>query len=138
MTAILNSEQVDAMDYKQCKAALKLLLKTYDMEKPMSKLSKAEWDSCDAVCNTLLWLEDRIKLFEDPRIPSMDPGMAIEAKPKIVKQVDPTKAKRPAKRFSMQGVVYESVREASAKTGIKMGTLQTYVSRKPDQYFYLD
>jgi hypothetical protein len=42
MTAILNSEQVDAMDYPQCKAALKLLLKTYDMEKPMSKLSKAE------------------------------------------------------------------------------------------------
>lgn len=135
MTALLTSEQVDALNYKECKAALKLLLKTHDMEKPVSKLSKEEWDICDEVCNTLLWLEDRIKLFEDPRIPSMDPG-AVVVKPK--KEVDPTKAKRPPRRFSMNGVIYATAREAALKTGIKLGTLQTYVSRKPDKYFYLD
>jgi hypothetical protein len=137
MTAILNKEQVENLTYKQCQIALKLLFKTYNLEKPASKFSKEEWASCDAVCNTLLWLEERIKLFEDPRIPSMDPGMPIVVKP-VKKVVDPTKSKRPPKRFSMDGVIYATAREASEKTGIKLGTLQTYVSRKPDRYFYLD
>jgi hypothetical protein len=137
MTAILNSEQVDAMDYKQCKAALKLLFKTYDMEKPLSELSKEEWDSCDAVCNTLLWLQDRIKLFEDPRIPSMDPGVAIE-KPVLSKSTKPTKVGPKRRQFKIGDKIYADVQTASKKTGIALNTLRTYVSRKPDKYGYVD
>jgi hypothetical protein len=134
MTAILTSEQVDAMDYKQCKAAMSMLFKTYDMEKPLSELSKEEWDSCDAVCNTLLWLQDRIKLFEDPRIPSMDPGVAI-VKSTPVKS---TKTGPKRRQFKIGDKIYADVQDASKKTGIALNTLKTYVSRKPDKYSYVD
>lgn len=138
MTAILNSEQVDAMDYKQCKAALKLLLNTYDMEKPLSELSKAEWDSCDAVCNTLLWLQDRIRLFEDPRIPSMDPGVPIEKPLLTPKSTKSAKVGPRRRQFKIGDQIYADVQTASRKTGIALNTLKTYVSRKPDKYGYVD
>jgi hypothetical protein len=136
MIAILTEEQIQSLTYKQCKDALKALNKTYPLDKPASELTKEEWALCDPITNTLLYLEDRIHQFEDSRIPSMDP-MATIVRP-VKKEPDPAKAKRPARKFSMQGVVYESLRAASLKTGIKVGTLQTYVSRKPDQYFYID
>jgi hypothetical protein len=133
---VLTQDQIEQLDYQQCKDALKKLNKAHRLDVPVKDLSKEEWDRCDEVVNCLLWLEDRIRGFEDLRVLSLDPNAAV-AKPEK-KEVDPSKAKRPARRFSMQGVIYDSVRAASEKTGIKLGTLQTYVSRKPDQYFYVD
>jgi hypothetical protein len=131
----LSQEQVDALNYQECQAALKLLLATNDMEKPMAELTPEEWASCDAVCNTMLWLEDRIYRFEDVRVPSMDPGQPIvrikEAKPKA-------KPGKKPRQFRIQDTVYENIHEAALKTGIKLQTLKTYVSRKPDRYAYVD
>ena len=131
---IPTQEQIEQFNYKQSKEALKALNKTYPLDTPVSKLTPEQWAQCDLIANALLWLEDRIHSFEDPRVLSMDP------KKEIIKAPEPKPAKvtRPARRFSMQGVIYDSVRAASVKTGIKLGTLQTYVSRKPDQYFYID
>lgn len=130
MKAILTKDEIEALTYKECKAALKLLEKTYDMDMPYHKLPKEVRDLCDDIGNTLLWLEDRINSL-DPKAPDFLPVV-------VKKEPNPTKAKRPARRFYMQGVVYESVAIASFKTGIKKGTLQTYATRKPDQYYYLD
>ena len=135
MKAILSKDQVEALNYKECKAALKLLEKTYDMETTYHKLPKEVRDLCDDIGNTLLWLEDRIALFDDPRKPSMDPTALVVVKKK---EPDPANAKRKPKKISVQGVVYENVHVAALKTGIKKGTLQTYVRRKPEQYFYVD
>jgi uncharacterized HAD superfamily protein len=35
-------------------------------------------------------------------------------------------------------VIYPNVYEAAKKTGIKVQTLKTYVSRKPDKYAYIE
>jgi hypothetical protein len=131
----LTQEQVDALNYQECQAALKLLHRTYDMTKPMSQLTPAEWANCDEVCNTHLWLEDRIARFEDVRIPSMDPGVVI------VKKLEPLPKKKPGKtprQFRIETTIYADIHQASKKTGIKVQTLKTYVSRKPDRYSYVD
>ena len=64
MIAILTKEEVDALTYKECKAALKLLNKTYDMETPLWELPKEQGLLVDDISNTLLWLEDRINQYE--------------------------------------------------------------------------
>jgi hypothetical protein len=133
---LLNKEQVENLTYEQCQTALKQLSKKYDLEKPISKLNKEEWANCDAVCNTLLWLEDRIKLFEDPRIPSMNPGVVVIKTKKPV--VTKSKTGRPARRFKIDDTVYENIHDAVKRTGIKKSTLQTYVSRHPHKYSYVD
>ena len=134
--AILTKEQIELLNYKECKAALKLLNKTYDMDTAYHKLPKEVRDLCDDIGNTLLWLEDRIARFDDPRIGSMDPGAVVV--PVVKKEPDPALAKRKARPFVMQGVTYSDVNEAARKTGIKKGTLQTYARRKPEQYYYID
>jgi len=134
MIAILNNEQVDALSYKECKTAMKLLLATYQIDTPFTKLSKEEWALTDDICNTLLYLEDRIKLFEDPRIPSMNPGQPI-VKPPPAPRV---KTGRPARKYRIGDKVYDNIHEAVMKTGIKLQTLKTYVSRHSDRYGYVD
>jgi hypothetical protein len=133
-TGLLTKEQVTELNYKECKAALKLLFKTYHMETPIAELSKEEWDLCDDIGNTLLWLEDRIKQFEDPRIPSMDPG-AVIVKPPVekVKKTGPV-----ARRYRIGDTVYENIHVAALKTGVKVNTLRNYVGRNPDRYEYVD
>ena len=131
MTAILTKDQIELLTYTQSKAALKLLEKTYPIDKPITDIGKQYWDQCDDIANTLLWLEDRIREFEDPRMSTLDPkATVIEVKPKPVK--------KPQRKFSMNGVVYESVREAAKKAGIKETTLRNYVNRKPEVYFWVD
>lgn len=133
-TALLTKEQVDNLTYKECKAALKLLNKTYRMDTPIAELSKEEWALCDDIGNTLLWLEDRIYRFEDSRVPSMDPTATTVEKPEPKEVV----SKRPPRRCMVNGVEYDSVSIAAKKTGIKLGTLRTYIRRKPDIYKYID
>ena len=131
MKAILTQDEIEALNYKECKAALKLLEKTYDMNTTLHKLPKEQWLIVDEISNTLLWLEDRIAQFDDPRRPSMDPT----AQTVVVK---PVPVKKPQRKFSMNGVVYDSVRAAAKKAGIKETTLRNYVNRKPDIYFWVD
>jgi hypothetical protein len=134
MTAILSKEQVNELTYKQCKSAMKLLNKTYRMDTPIQEISDEEWNLCDSIANTLLWLEDRIKQFEDPRIPSMDPGelvVKVEPPPKVY----PVKVKR---KFSALGVVYDSINDAATSLGIKVHTLRNYAGRHPDRYAYVN
>jgi hypothetical protein len=134
MTAILTKEQIDLLSYKECKMALKLLFGTYQMETPITEISKQQWDLCDEITNTLLWLEDRIRQFEDTRIPSMNPGVAV------VKAPPPPKVKpgKPARKYRIGDKVYENIHDAVRQTGIKLQTLKTYVSRHSDRYGYVD
>jgi hypothetical protein len=54
----LNKEQVELMTAAECQKHLKLLDKTYALEKPIT----AElWPLVDSIANTLLWLEERIR-----------------------------------------------------------------------------
>jgi hypothetical protein len=133
---ILTEAQIETMNYKECKAAMKALFNEHRMETPLTELTKEEFDLVDAVGNTYLMLEDRIARYEDVRIGSMQPNAPVA--PVIKKVTDPAKAKRKARPYSMQGVIYKDIHEAALKTGIKLGTLRTYVQRKPDQYFYVD
>jgi hypothetical protein len=133
-TALLTFEEIEALPYKECKAAIKLLNKTYNLDMDYHKLPKEHWDLCDDIANTLLWLEDRIARFDDPRIGSMDPTATVI----VPKEEQPKKAPILAKRVSMQGIIYDSVKAASLKTGIKKGTIHSYIKRKPDLYFYIE
>jgi len=60
----LTKEQVDAMTSDECEKHLKLLNKTYDMEKPLSQLTPEEFAQVDLIANTLLYLEDRIRYIQ--------------------------------------------------------------------------
>jgi hypothetical protein len=61
---ILTKEQVEAMTSEQCSKHLKLLDKTYEMDKPLGLLSPEQFDQVDSIANTLLWLEDRIRYIQ--------------------------------------------------------------------------
>ena len=137
MTGLLTQEQIELLDYKQCKAAVKLLFKTHRMETSWAELTKEERDMTDDIGNTLLWLEDRIKQFEDPRIPSMDPGEPIE-RSTLMTPIKIAKPKPRRRQYRIGEKIYKDVQEASMKTGIAVNTLRTYVSRKPDKYGYVD
>ena len=131
---IMTKEQIDTLTYTQCQKAIKQLVKDHDFEKELIKLPKEARDMVDEVTNTFLWLEDRIKLFEDPRIPSMNPGQPI-VKPPPAPRV---KTGRPARKYRIGDKVYNNIHEAVMKTGIKLQTLKTYVSRHSDRYGYVD
>jgi hypothetical protein len=67
----LTRDEVEQLDYKACKLARKRLEEAYPFDTPIEELDKQVWDDADEAINTLLYLEDRIKLFDDPRITSM-------------------------------------------------------------------
>ena len=70
---ILTREEVEALDYKSCKAALKALNKTYNFEQPLEEFTEDIWPLLDDIAHTLLYLEDRIKEYEDLRLSSLQP-----------------------------------------------------------------
>lgn len=57
----LTQEQVEVMTADECNKHLKLLSKTYALEKT---IDKEIWPFVDSVTNTLLWLEDRIRYLQ--------------------------------------------------------------------------
>jgi len=67
----LTREQVEQLDYKQCQQALKQLGLEYKLDAPADEYFKEVWDILDDIVNTLLYLEDRIRLYEDPRVSTM-------------------------------------------------------------------
>jgi hypothetical protein len=133
---LISKEQIENLTYKQCQQHLKQLLKTYDFETELVKLPREQWVLVDDIANTMLYLEDRIRLFEDPRISTMNPGEVIVKPAPVYKPK--LKPGKPARRFKIANTVYENIHEAVQKTGIKLQTLKTYVSRKPDRYGYID
>jgi len=67
----LTQDQVQALDYQGCKRALGELARAYRLEDSDPEYIKSVQPWIDDITNTLLYLEDRIKLFEDPRMTTM-------------------------------------------------------------------
>jgi predicted outer membrane protein len=56
----LTKQQVELMDAKEVDRQLRLLAKTYKLDKPLSEWMTPElWDKLDDIINTLAYLEDR-------------------------------------------------------------------------------
>jgi hypothetical protein len=72
MTLFLTKSQVEELNYQQCVRHLKLLTTRYDIDLPLTECWQDVWPDLDQICDTLLELEDRIRRFDDVRIPSMD------------------------------------------------------------------
>ena len=68
----LTKSEVDLLTYSECQRHLRLLTTQYDIDRPLAEQFKEVWPVLDQICDTLLFLEDRIQKFEDPRIGSMD------------------------------------------------------------------
>jgi predicted outer membrane protein len=57
---ILTKEQVELMEAKEVDKQLRLLAKTYKLDKPLQEWMTPElWDKLDDIINTLAYLEDR-------------------------------------------------------------------------------
>ena len=61
---ILHKEQVDEMTSEQCSKHLKLLDKSFPMDKYLGLLTPEQFAQVDGVANTLLYLEDRIRYIQ--------------------------------------------------------------------------
>jgi hypothetical protein len=129
----LTREQVEDLTYDQCQRALKRLNRAYNLN---GAITRDNWPILDDIINTLLYLEDRIKRYEDPRIPSMDPESQIAVKSPDTAERRPTGPRR--RRFRVDDKVYESVNVASEQLGLAIHTLRCYVNRDPKKYGYLD
>lgn len=56
----LTREQVEQMEQKEVDRNLRLLAKTYKLDKPIKEWMTPElWDQLDDIINTLAYLEDR-------------------------------------------------------------------------------
>ena len=132
---ILTQEQIDQLDLTGCQTALKQLERDYRLDTAISKLTKEEWLQADAVANTLLWLEDRIKSFLTSEI-AQQANLARLANHTPKPKVERLGPKR--KQFRIGDVIYLDVQTAALKTGVKVDTLRQYVTRKPDIYEYID
>jgi hypothetical protein len=60
----LNKEQVQQLNYKECKKQVKLLEKTYKFDKD---IPKDAFPILDDIVDTYLYLTDRIANYEDAR-----------------------------------------------------------------------
>jgi len=61
---ILTKEQVDLMTSEQCQKHLKLLDKSFPMDKTLGLLTPELFAQVDSIANTLLYLEDRIRYIQ--------------------------------------------------------------------------
>ena len=137
----LSRESVEELTYEQCQSALSALANAYDFDAHVSPLATGIWPVIDDVVDTLLYLEDRIKRFEDPRIPSMDPDsdtIVLPVTPPKPPKSTATKQVRRRRKFRVDNVIYDSVMDASERLGLKEHTLRNYVSRDPKKYGFLD
>jgi hypothetical protein len=72
MTIFLTRSEVEELTYRECQQHMALLTTRYNLEQPLTECWTDVWPVLDQICDTLLYLEDRITRFEDPRIGSMD------------------------------------------------------------------
>jgi hypothetical protein len=68
----LTKEQVEELNYQQCVDHLSALTTRHNIDAPLQDNFSEIWPVLDQICDTLLELEDRIRRFDDVRIPSMD------------------------------------------------------------------
>jgi hypothetical protein len=61
---ILDKLQVELMTAEQCQKHLKLLDKSFPMDKYLGLLSPEQFEQVDGVANTMLYLEDRIRYIQ--------------------------------------------------------------------------
>jgi hypothetical protein len=145
MNILLTREQVELLNYDQCCRALKKLAKTYNLNKPLSEMTREEFLQVDDIANALLYLEDRIAVYEDPRITSMDPQAQTipQPEPKTTTEKKPREySPRPSRskehlKFRVLDKVYDNIHQAQLSTGITLRTLKVYASRKRDRYGYI-
>lgn len=68
----LSKTEVEELTYAECQSHLRLLATEYNLDQPLLECWERVWPVLDPLTDTLLYLEDRITRFEDPRIASMD------------------------------------------------------------------
>ena len=73
---ILTREQVALLDYEDAKRALRKIEKTGLLDKPLTKLTPDEYQMVEDLSNTILYLEDVIRDFEDLRMNPQNATMA--------------------------------------------------------------
>jgi hypothetical protein len=64
--------EVEALTYAECQQQLRFLTSEYNLDKPLLQCWEEVWPVLNELTDMLLYLEDRISKFEDPRIASMD------------------------------------------------------------------
>jgi hypothetical protein len=74
----LTKEQVNDLNYRECLQARRQLEQEFPFDTPVAELSPEQWANADPAANTLLWLEDRIDLYEDVRVSTMNPDDDVE------------------------------------------------------------
>jgi hypothetical protein len=92
------------------------------------------WPELDELTTMICSLQDRIRDFEDTRIASMEPDIAVQVEP--AKHSERTGPRR--RRYRIDDQIYASIQAASSATGMAINTLRTYVARRPERYSYVD
>jgi hypothetical protein len=65
---ILTREQVALLDYEDAKKALRKIDRSGLVDKPLTLLTPTEYQMVEDLSNTILYLEDVIRDFEDLRM----------------------------------------------------------------------
>ena len=73
---ILTREQVALLDYEDAKRALRKIDRSGLVDRPLSQLSPTEYQMVEDLSNTILYLEDAIRNFEDLRMNPQNATMA--------------------------------------------------------------
>jgi len=68
----LTKIEVEALSYSECQQQMRFLTTEYNLDQPLLECWEEVWPVLDELTDMLLYLEDRITKFEDPRIASMD------------------------------------------------------------------
>ena len=131
---ILRIEQIQELPYSQCLRELARIHESYDLDRPIMEYQSQIWPELDELTTMICSLEDRIRDFEDIRIASMEPDIAVQVEP--AKHTERTGPRR--RRYRIDDQVYASIQAASSATGMAINTLRTYVARRPERYSYVD
>ena len=67
----LTKDQIELLNYRECQQQLELLTTKYNLDQPLTECWTEVWPVLDELTDMLLYLEDRIQKYLDPRIPSM-------------------------------------------------------------------
>lgn len=131
---ILSIEQIQELPYSQCLQARAAISRNYDLDRPILEYQSEIWPVLDELTTMICSLEDRIRDFEDTRIASMEPDIAVQVR---ADETPPRTGPR-RRRYRIDDEIYASIQAASIATGMAINTLRTYVARRPERYNYVD